>query len=49
MIIVGKNYLKFSAVSNKQLSVEECGFNIIIPPEVTKPREASYEITADGL
>ena len=49
MIIIGKNYSKFSAANDQQLSVEKCGLNIIIPTDVITPIEASYEITANGL
>ena len=49
MIIVEKNYSKFSAAKDQQLSVEKCGLNILMPTDVITPREASYEITANGL
>ena len=49
MTIVGKNYSKYNATKDQQLSVEKCGLNIIIPTEVITPIEASYEITASGL
>ena len=49
MVIVGKNYSKFSAAEDQQLSVEECGLNILIPAQAITPVDASYEITANGL
>ena len=49
MVIVGENYSKFSAAKDQQLSVEECGLNILIPAQVITPVDASYEITANGL
>ena len=49
MMIVGKNYSKFSASKDQLLSVEKCGLNILIPTEVITPIEALYEITAKGL
>ena len=49
MIRVGKNCSKFIAAKDQELSVEECGLNILIPTEVITPIEASYEITAKGL
>ena len=49
MVIVGKNYSKFSAAEDQQLSVEECGLKILIPAQVITPVDASYEITANGL
>ena len=49
MVIVGENYSNFSAAKDQQLSVEECGLNILIPAQVITPVDASYEITANGL
>ena len=49
MVIVGKNYSKFSAAADQQLLVEECGLKILIPAQVITPVDASYEITANGL
>ena len=49
MMIIRKNYSKFSATKDQQLSIEKCGLNILIPTDVITPIEASYEITANGL
>ena len=49
MVIVGKNYSKFSAAEDQQLSVEECGLKVLVPAQVIIPVDASYEITANGL
>ena len=46
MVIVGKNYSSFSPAEDQQLSVDECGLNILIPAQVV---DGSYEITANGL
>ena len=48
-IIVGERCSKFSAANDQQLSVEECGLNILIPAQVITPVDASYEISANGL
>ena len=44
MLIVGKNYSKFSAAKDHQLSVEECGLKLLIPTEAITPWpvDASY-------
>ena len=42
MLIVGKNFSKFSAAKDQQLSVEECGLKILIPTLI--PVDASYWI-----
>ena len=49
MVIVGENYSKFSAAKDQQLSVEECGLNILIPAQVISPVDTLYEISANGL
>ena len=45
MMIVGKNYSKYSAAKDQQLSVEECGLKILIPAQIITPVDVSYEIT----
>ena len=49
MVTVGENYSKFSAAKDQQLSVEECGLNILIPAQVISPVDTLYEISANGL
>ena len=49
MVIVGKNYSKFSATKDQQLALEECGLKVLIPAQVITPVDALYEISATGL
>ena len=47
IMIVGKNYSKFSDAKDQQLLLEECGLKILIPAQVITPVNA--KITANGL
>ena len=45
MLIVGKNYSKFCAAKDQQLSVKEHGTKLLIPAKAITP----VDVTANGL
>ena len=49
MVPVGRKLRFYSAVTDHELIVEECGLKVIVPAEVIMPVESQYELAAQGL
>ena len=49
MVTVGKKLCLYSAHTDHELILEECGLRLVIPAQVIMPIESEYEVAVQGL